>query len=113
MMLAAWFGLVAGLADCSRMIFQYFFFSSRRRHTSFSRDWSSDVCSSDLIGRDGLSRRDRYAQPALHTVFAWLVCNHIRQRSEERRVGKSVDLGGRRSMIKKTLMTYKSRMQKS
>src|SRR5690606_10078493 len=24
-----------------------FFFSSRRRHTSFSRDWSSDVCSSD------------------------------------------------------------------
>src|SRR5690606_40957691 len=32
-----------------------FFFSSRRRHTRFSRDWSSDVCSSDLptrIGRD-------------------------------------------------------------
>src|SRR5690606_40470072 len=26
-----------------------FFFSSRRRHTSFSRDWSSDVCSSDLL----------------------------------------------------------------
>src|SRR5690606_39414447 len=26
-----------------------FFFSSRRRHTSFSRDWSSDVCSSDLM----------------------------------------------------------------
>src|SRR5690606_28355958 len=25
------------------------FFSSRRRHTRFSRDWSSDVCSSDLI----------------------------------------------------------------
>src|SRR5690606_41092230 len=25
-----------------------FVFSSRRRHTSFSRDWSSDVCSSDL-----------------------------------------------------------------
>src|SRR5690606_40280026 len=25
-----------------------FFFSSRRRHTNFSRDWSSDVCSSDL-----------------------------------------------------------------
>src|SRR5690606_40507569 len=30
-----------------------FFFSSRRRHTRFSRDWSSDVCSSDL-GRQGL-----------------------------------------------------------
>src|SRR5690606_40752507 len=28
-----------------------FFFSSRRRHTSFSRDWSSDVCSSDLQER--------------------------------------------------------------
>src|SRR5690606_4931785 len=27
----------------------YFFFSSRRRHTRFSRDWSSDVCSSDLV----------------------------------------------------------------
>src|SRR5690606_23377925 len=25
------------------------FFSSRRRHTRFSRDWSSDVCSSDLV----------------------------------------------------------------
>src|SRR5690606_40819346 len=25
------------------------FFSSRRRHTRFSRDWSSDVCSSDLF----------------------------------------------------------------
>src|SRR5690606_40723207 len=28
--------------------FSAFFFSSRRRHTRFSRDWSSDVCSSDL-----------------------------------------------------------------
>src|SRR5690606_19354070 len=26
-----------------------FFFASRRRHTRFSRDWSSDVCSSDLM----------------------------------------------------------------
>src|SRR5215475_16194927 len=32
------------------MIFSFFFFfSSRRRHTRFSRDWSSDVCSSDLL----------------------------------------------------------------
>src|SRR5436309_4049143 len=30
----------------------FFFFSSRRRHTRFSRDWSSDVCSSDLFTRD-------------------------------------------------------------
>src|SRR2546428_2505740 len=28
----------------------FFFFSSRRRHTRSDRDWSSDVCSSDLIG---------------------------------------------------------------
>src|SRR6266576_4011417 len=33
-----------------------FFFSSRRLHTSSLRDWSSDVCSSDLH-----SARDRYA----------------------------------------------------
>src|SRR5690606_41069310 len=31
--------------------FFFFFFSSRRRHTRFSRDWSSDVCSSDLAER--------------------------------------------------------------
>src|SRR5258707_5174481 len=29
--------------------FFFFFFSSRRRHTRYWRDWSSDVCSSDLI----------------------------------------------------------------
>src|SRR5690606_39486354 len=34
-----------------------FFFSSRRRHTRFSRDWSSDVCSSDL---EGTSRQPDY-----------------------------------------------------
>src|SRR6266436_8174603 len=28
---------------------RFFFFSSRRRHTRCSRDWSSDVCSSDLL----------------------------------------------------------------
>src|SRR3989449_3179061 len=31
-----------------QFIFFFFFFSSRRRHTRCSRDWSSDVCSSDL-----------------------------------------------------------------
>src|SRR5256884_1677207 len=39
-----------------------FFFSSRRRHTRCSRDWSSDVCSSDLhehqYGREGGERRE-------------------------------------------------------
>src|SRR2546422_3225293 len=33
----------------------FFFFSSRRRHTRCSRDWSSDVCSSDLL--HGLGRQ--------------------------------------------------------
>src|SRR6266446_7189586 len=31
--------------------FFVFFFSSRRRHTRLQGDWSSDVCSSDLVGR--------------------------------------------------------------
>src|SRR5258707_3611051 len=36
-----------------------FFFSSRRRHTRYWRDWSSDVCSSDLkVGIIGLSTPD-------------------------------------------------------
>src|SRR5690606_39322260 len=37
----------------------FFFFSSSRRHTSFSRDWSSDVCSSDLVEEysAGINRR--------------------------------------------------------
>src|SRR5438445_3876873 len=37
----------------------FFFFSSRRRHTRYWRDWSSDVCSSDLLHapiRDYLTR---------------------------------------------------------
>src|SRR3989449_3527601 len=34
-----------------------FFFSSRRRHTRCSRDWSSDVCSSDLPTCHGLGTR--------------------------------------------------------
>src|SRR6266487_4275591 len=32
------------------MLFLFFFFSSRRRHTRWTGDWSSDVCSSDLGG---------------------------------------------------------------
>src|SRR5713226_4829584 len=33
------------------LILFFFFFSSRRRHTRWTGDWSSDVCSSDLLGR--------------------------------------------------------------
>src|SRR5258707_14368270 len=38
------------------MSLSFFFFSSRRRHTRYWRDWSSDVCSSDLgpLGPDPL-----------------------------------------------------------
>src|SRR5215217_9190909 len=37
-----------------------FFFSSRRRHTRYWRDWSSDVCSSDLgVDRSLVLERDR------------------------------------------------------
>src|SRR6266511_4956483 len=35
--------------DCNKAHQELLFFSSRRRHTRFSRDWSSDVCSSDLL----------------------------------------------------------------
>src|SRR5256885_6292940 len=31
------------------VVYLFFFFSSRRRHTRLQGDWSSDVCSSDLI----------------------------------------------------------------
>src|SRR5690606_39683908 len=37
------------LIVCMCVLYFLFFFSSRRRHTRFSRDWSSDVCSSDLL----------------------------------------------------------------
>src|SRR2546430_11732871 len=37
----------------SRGVLLYFFFSSRRRHTRFDCDWSSDVCSSDLFDVTG------------------------------------------------------------
>src|SRR2546430_9122742 len=35
----------------------FFFFSSRRRHTRFDCDWSSDVCSSDLVSPRSTSCR--------------------------------------------------------
>src|SRR5215203_6924738 len=34
--------------ESGRELVSFFFFSSRRRHTRYWRDWSSDVCSSDL-----------------------------------------------------------------
>src|SRR5690606_26217359 len=50
----------------------FFFFSSRRRHTRFSRDWSSDVCSSDL---DSSYRVDRGM--ALHKMIRLVTATTI------------------------------------
>src|SRR3989442_4957280 len=65
-----------------------FFFSSRRRHTRCGRDWSSDVCSSDL----GYLRRERPGatlQPTAVVNEAYMrLLPQRRVRSEERRVGK-------------------------
>src|SRR5256885_3609713 len=46
----------------------FFFFSSRRRHTRLQGDWSSDVCSSDLIDacdetRGGIGRQEQRDVP--------------------------------------------------
>src|SRR5215813_14871328 len=63
--------------------FTFFFFSSGRRHTSCGRDWSSDVCSSDL---DVGSVPDSPAEPALPEAAAGQA--ETTARSEERRAGK-------------------------
>src|SRR5947199_10475158 len=39
-------------------VLSFFFFSSRRRHTRCLSDWSSDVCSSDLIPTDPFTGRN-------------------------------------------------------
>src|SRR5207302_7160535 len=88
-----------------------FFFSSRRRHTRFSRDWSSDVCSSDLDRREAGSQQRKKGRlrplqteadlvvtasndffevsvPRLAGIDAQLLTRLAGWRSEERRVGK-------------------------
>src|SRR5690606_39930540 len=95
-----------------------FFFSSRRRHTRFSRDWSSDVCSSDLnstvsdcssdsIVIDTTNPIDNGANPQFTdtvdldgndlaiTWTAFTDVNLSNHRSEERRVGKECRSGWR------------------
>src|SRR5207302_8179855 len=96
----------------------FFFFSSRRRHTRFSRDWSSDVCSSDLLGLGGRggggggagrgrgrARRRFRRRPGGRARLApardrGLTCDDFmslgQARSEERRVGKECRSGGSR-----------------
>src|SRR5438445_2420303 len=43
----------------------FFFFSSRRRHTRYWRDWSSDVCSSDLLDPGGIQGSKRALRESL------------------------------------------------
>src|SRR5207249_8786710 len=54
-----------------------FFFSGRRRHTRSKRDWSSDVCSSDLDARrptDNASSRLRsFPRAMIRTLWFYLV----------------------------------------
>src|SRR5207302_2727368 len=94
------------LAWCLLLFFMFvicffFFFSSRRRHTRFSRDWSSDVCSSDLAVRGAAAPRG-VGSAGSGDPSGPRDPGTARERSEERRVGKSVDLGGR-PMIKKKM----------
>src|SRR5687768_18571229 len=98
-----------------------FFFSSRRRHTRCSRDWSSDVCSSDLEdvrhrlvdGKDVVrlrlegdvlpTRGDRDAGAGGIVRRRADRGDTQMGRSEERRVGKGVDLGGGRIVKKEKI----------
>src|SRR2546429_2993091 len=74
----------------------FFFFSSRRRHTRCSRDWSSDVCSSDLKrDEEHAIRMHREASDIFRAIgdrqSEGIALNGLGQayeRSEERRVGK-------------------------
>src|SRR2546422_6430870 len=79
--------------DLVESFFFFFFFSSRRRHTRCSRDWSSDVCSSDLVFWRYVASWNpknvdspivvQDGRTLLHEPFHFGV-----KRSEERRVGK-------------------------
>src|SRR5688572_31072992 len=92
-----------------------FFFSSRRRHTRFDCDWSSDVCSSDLSWVIDLMGTETpsplVSKPKLNlglrffvSVFAFFATRFLfgsfpfeltsfSGRSEERRVGKECRSG--------------------
>src|SRR6266849_5005428 len=51
-----------------------FFFSSRRRHTRSTRDWSSDVCSSDLGRRARINESGEAATRSQEHTESWPVC---------------------------------------
>src|SRR5207245_4745367 len=88
---------ISVLLRCNILYF-LFFFSSRRRHTRCYRDWSSDVCSSDLFKlREGVMLKGEIVAgnkgqgprlKTLETVDGRTLEGYARVRSEERRVGK-------------------------
>src|SRR5260370_15789372 len=55
----------------STCVHGYFFFSSRRRHTRFKCDWSSDVCSSDLAQAHGIAARVRHLATIPNASRTW------------------------------------------
>src|SRR5699024_11750446 len=83
-------------------IVSVFFFSSRRRHTRSKRDWSSDVCSSDLSLKErSVSSALKSSKKSLSLVTSPSTCRIasdriLRFRSEERRVGKECRSRGSR-----------------
>src|SRR5205085_5327061 len=79
--------LTAQLRSWFALVYCFFFFSSRRRHTRFDCDWSSDVCSSDLESRKAELLLHLPAL-AFRTIRLVAGAEDQRLRSEERRVGK-------------------------
>src|SRR4051794_41911637 len=89
----------------------FFFFSSRRRHTRWTGDWSSDVCSSDLSfsarATSGSGETSGFSSAmARRERASWLsVCRAMESanvaRSEERRVGKEGRYRGGADHLKK------------
>src|SRR5690348_17411664 len=74
----------------------FFFFSSRRRHTRWTGDWSSDVCSSDLGVRPALGRTFSVEEEARGARLA-LMSHALWQRrfgGDREIVGSTMELDG-------------------
>src|SRR5690625_6021027 len=61
--------MVCAFKRLSLAIISHFFFSSRRRHTRWPRDWSSDVCSSDLNSGTGPSTSAFFITSSIGKLF--------------------------------------------